>query len=129
MKENRNTIQRGLVLNAVKTLNCHPTANEVYTEVIKIAPNISRSTVYRNLNLLSENGEIIHIKLPDGADCYDCRTDNHYHAHCRICGKVTDVNMPYISDLLKNISPDDDFHYESHSLIFMGVCKECSEKE
>lgn len=127
MKENRNTIQKRLVLNAVRTLKNHPTANEVYNEVVKTAPNISRSTVYRNLSSLSQTGEIIHIKLPDGADCYDHRTDNHYHAHCRLCGRLSDVSMPYIADILSNISPDDSFSYESHSLIFTGVCKDCSE--
>ena len=54
----RNTIQRALVLEAVKTLHCHATADEVYEEIIKEHPTISKATVYRNLNLLSEMGEI-----------------------------------------------------------------------
>ncbi|MCD7905406.1 MAG: transcriptional repressor [Clostridiales bacterium] len=126
MKESRNTIQRQLVLEAVKRLKSHPTADEVYREVLKTAPNISRSTVYRNLNTLSETGEILHILLPDSADCYDHRTDTHYHAHCRLCGKVTDVELPEINTLLNNLPSDSGFTYEQHSLVFIGLCQSCS---
>lgn len=125
MKECRNTIQKQLVLDAVRRLKSHPTANEVYLEVLKTAPNVSRSTVYRNLNNLSETGEISHILLPDSADCYDHRTDSHYHAHCRNCGKVVDVELPEINNILNNIPPDDSFSYERHSLVFMGLCRNC----
>ena len=51
--EKRNTIQRSLVLNAVNKLQCHATADEVYDEIAKEHPNISKATVYRNLKLLS----------------------------------------------------------------------------
>ena len=60
----RNTIQRALVLEAVKTLHCHATADEVYEEIIKEHPTISKATVYRNLNLLSEMGEIRRLEIP-----------------------------------------------------------------
>lgn len=53
---NRNTIQRSLVLEAVNKLHCHATADEIYREIIKTHPHISRATVYRNLNLLSDRG-------------------------------------------------------------------------
>ena len=52
----RNTIQRALVLEAVNRLQCHATADEIYAEIAKEHPHISRATVYRNLNLLAELG-------------------------------------------------------------------------
>ena len=58
MTNSRNTIQRQLVLSAVRQLQNHPTADEVYLEVQKNCPTISRATVYRNLKLLAEEGEI-----------------------------------------------------------------------
>ena len=58
MTNSRNTIQRQLVLSAVRQLQNHPTADEVYQEVQKNCPTISRATVYRNLKLLAEEGEI-----------------------------------------------------------------------
>ena len=60
----RNTIQRAIVLEAVNNLHCHATADELYKEIIKKHPTISKATVYRNLNLLSEMGEIRRLEIP-----------------------------------------------------------------
>ena len=55
MTNSRNTIQRQLVLSAVRQLQNHPTADEVYQKVQKSCPTISRATVYRNLKLLANS--------------------------------------------------------------------------
>ena len=49
----RNTIQRALVLEAVRSLHNHPTSADVYEAVRRTYPNISRATVYRNLGVLA----------------------------------------------------------------------------
>ena len=59
----RNTIQRSLVLETVNKLKCHATADEIYEDIVKEHPNVSRATVYRNLNLLSEIGYIRKMML------------------------------------------------------------------
>ena len=56
--KSRNTIQRSLVLEAVNRLKCHATADQIYEEIVKNHPTISRATVYRNLALLADRGEI-----------------------------------------------------------------------
>lgn len=66
--EKRNTIQKQLVLDAVFRLANHPTAEEVYAEVARSHPTVSKATVYRNLGSLSEDGLLRHIKMPGGAD-------------------------------------------------------------
>ena len=60
----RNTIQRMLVLETVNKLQCHATADEIYRAIVKDHPNISRATVYRNLNSLSESGDIRKREIP-----------------------------------------------------------------
>ena len=97
----RNTIQRALVLEAVNKLKCHATADEIYNLVVSEYPNISKVTVYRNLNQLADSGEIRKLEVPGGADRFDHRPHNHYHARCLECGDVFDVDMDYISDLEK----------------------------
>ena len=52
----RNTIQRQLVIAAVRFLADHPTADEVYERITMEYPDISKGTVYRNLNSLVESG-------------------------------------------------------------------------
>lgn len=71
----------------------HPTADTVYTNLRKTFPNISLGTVYRNLSLLSDMGEIIKISTGDGADRFDGRTAPHNHFVCRQCHRVIDLDM------------------------------------
>ena len=95
----RNTIQRSLVLEAVNKLHCHATADEVYEEIIKEHPTISKATVYRNLNLLSDMGEIRRLEIPGSADRFDHITRNHCHVKCKACGRVFDVDMDFVTGL------------------------------
>ena len=90
----RNTIQRALVLEAVQSLHNHPTSADVYEVVRARHPNISRATVYRNLGVLANRGEVLRVEVPNGADRYDFLNKPHYHAKCRICGGVFDIDMP-----------------------------------
>ena len=64
--QRRNTRQRKLVLDAVRQSYNHPTADEIYNAVRAQDDKISRGTVYRNLNLLADAGEILSIKTPGG---------------------------------------------------------------
>ena len=129
MKELRNTKQREEVLNAVRTLMYHPTAEEVYLDVSRKNPSISKGTVYRNLNLLTQLGEISKISMPGSEpDMFDHNTEeNHHHAFCRCCKRLFDYEL------------DEELHYEGHvidkdftveksQLILTGICKDCLEK-
>lgn len=122
----RNTVQRSLVIEAVKELRCHATADEVYNTIAKKHPSISRGTVYRNLNRLCELGEIHKVEIPGGADRYDHLSYDHYHVRCVKCGRVYDVEMDFIADLDKNIKDTKGFRFTGHDIIFKGICPECN---
>ena len=96
--ERRNTVQKDLVLNAVKGMKSHPTADQVYNLISKDYPSIGKGTVYRNLNILAESGEIKKIEIPDGADRFDFNTSEHYHSQCIECKSVFDVNFDAIPE-------------------------------
>ena len=122
----RKTIQRSLVLETVQELQCHATADEIFDTIVKIHPNVSRGTVYRNLNLLSDIGEIRKMEMPSGADRFDHQCHEHYHARCVKCGRVFDVEMDFIADMEKNIKNIHGFKFIGHDLIFKGICHECN---
>lgn len=121
----RNTTQRALVLEVVNEMRCHATADEVYNKIVKKYPHISRGTVYRNLNLLADIGEIRKMEMPSGADRFDHICQEHYHAKCVKCGRVFDVEMEFIADLEKNIKDTHGFEFIGHDIIFKGTCMEC----
>ena len=79
--------QRESIVNFLASRTDHPTAETIYQNIKKEFPNISLGTVYRNLSLLEEIGEIIKISTGVGPDHYDYNTAPHYHFICRGCGK------------------------------------------
>ena len=124
----RNTIQKGLILAALRELH-HPTAEDVYAAVAQRYPSIGRGTVYRNLNAIAQRGEIQKIKIPGGADIFDITTRSHYHIHCRICSRVFDIDMDYLNSIEKMIRNNHGFCIEGHDIVFRGVCPDCNEKQ
>ena len=123
----RNTKQRQLVAAAVRALE-HPSAEEVYAAVSRENPNIGKATVYRNLNLLTRQGEIGRVPRGEGADRYDFRTDKHYHMRCRACGKVFDAPMAPLPSPAKLLGDTGGFVVEDHTIEFVGLCPGCYKK-
>ncbi|MEG1436547.1 MAG: transcriptional repressor [Oscillospiraceae bacterium] len=126
MAEYRNTIQRKLVFDAVVELKgSHPTPDEVYKHLYKKYPSVSRSTVYRNLNILSDQGEILRVKISNAADRMDANNAFHYHIYCEKCGRVDDIEMLLINDLEKKIENDFGYKVKSYNIVFTGLCPLC----
>ena len=129
----RNTVQQNIICDTVKNMTTHPSPEEVYNEVHKNYPTIGRATVYRVLNKLAEKGEIQKVSIPDAADRYDFRTDDHIHIRCRCCNKVFDAEFEGAKPLLEQIrnilSSENDnlsgFTSEGAHLSFYGVCSDC----
>ena len=106
----------------------HPTADMIYTSIRREFPNISLGTVYRNLSLLTELGEIRKIQA-DGPDRFDAKTEPHSHFICRKCGCVLDVMIP-----IENPVPRVDHLWEYGDVEecrfeFRGVCRACRKNE
>lgn len=124
----RNTIQGQLVLNAVRQLSNHPTADDVYNHVEKLYPNISKATVYRNLNSLVEDGMLIKISVPDAADRFDHTLEKHYHIKCMKCKEFMDLNLDYMQELDDRVSDLTKYKILSHDVAFKGICPKCIDK-
>lgn len=107
----------------------HPTADTVYMHIREEFPNISLGTVYRNLNLLVDMGDIIKITSSDGGDRFDGDTAPHYHFFCSECGKIIDLNIDRIEYVNLLASEQFDGTIEFHETIFHGKCGDCIRKE
>ncbi len=128
--QNRNSAQRTLIMNIMEGNKMHPTADEIYDQARKADPHISRGTVYRNLNLLVENGSLLRVSVPDAADHYDSTLKEHFHFHCRKCHKVLDVPEFVPSEVVaaEEKLAQAGFKSLTHALVFEGFCPDCSKK-
>lgn len=119
--------QREAIKDFLMTRKDHPTAETVYLNVQKTFPNISLGTVYRNLTLLSEIGEIQKLHLEDGIDHFDADTTSHSHFLCTKCGSVLDINFPVKEDHDMDQLAGSEFcgKITGHVTYFQGFCPDC----
>lgn len=124
MDSRRNTVQRRLILDALRALDIHATAEQVYGYVVKQHPSISKATVYRNLGQMAGAGEILNIGSFQGSAHYDHQCHRHYHFVCEECRRVFDVE-DYFPDICEKLTGLDGFEIRSHNLTFSGLCRRC----
>jgi len=124
MKNFRNTIQKQLIFDAVKQLDIHATAEQVYEHIATKNPAISKATVYRNLSQMAETGILLGIDSFSDARHYDHNTHNHHHFMCRRCRAVFDVEGVF-PDILQHIEQTQEFQVDNYSISFSGICKNC----
>ena len=119
--------QRDAILAFLMTRKDHPTADIIYENVKMVIPNISLGTVYRNLALLSERGEILKLSYEGSSDRYDATTTPHYHFCCRNCKSVSDLDIPADFHALTELAANRfSGKIEGHCTYFYGLCPECT---
>lgn len=121
--------QRESIKNFLVTRYDHPTAETVYLNIRKEFPNISLGTVYRNLNLLAEIGEIQKLSPGIGSDRFDGNPAPHYHFICRHCGCVMDLTVSGLDHINILAGQDFDGEIEGHITYFYGSCPSCKASE
>ena len=125
----RMTRQRQVILEELRKVCSHPGADEIYTMVRRRMPRISLGTVYRNLEVLSELGEIRKIEMGGTLKRFDGKSDDHYHIRCMICQRVVDAPVKLMPNLEKSLNGKTDFEILGHRLEFVGICPECQKRQ
>ena len=120
--------QRELIYNAVTANHIHPTAETVYSMLKKDHPNLSLGTVYRNLQFLSERGDIKRLTFRNMPERYDGNMEHHYHGVCQNCGEVVDIFIDYLNNIDDRVSAKYGIKILSHDITFSVICPKCAGK-
>lgn len=121
----RNTNQRQLIFEFVARSLTHPTAEQIFQGVRKKLPRISLGTVYRNLEILENQGLITGLKYSKEHVRYHAGPDDHYHFVCDHCDKIEDLELSEMSDLNSQITKRHGVKVTRHTLFFYGHCADC----
>ena len=122
--------QRELILETVQSHPIHPSADLIYELVRKMEPRISLGTIYRNLNQLSENGQLLKIAVPAGGDRFDGRVEPHAHVICRRCGRLCDIETEELTAAIEErAARQSNYRIEGMSMVLYGLCSECQAGE
>lgn len=121
--------QRERIFQTLRKTRSHPTAEWVFERVREQMPRISLGTVYRNLNILKQQGKIRELDFGETSRRYDAFVDEHYHFICLECGGVKDLDVPPQEDLNDRVKNSVPGVVHTHRLDFFGTCSECLLKE
>lgn len=121
----RNTNQREAILKILMNTRSHPTADDIYDEVRVEIPKISKGTVYRNLKVLQELGQVRELNLDDTKSRFEVAIASHYHFRCENCGRVLDLDVPIYTELDREITKQTGLRISHHQLEFRGLCHDC----
>ena len=121
----RMTRQRQVILEELRKVNTHPSADEIYEMVRKRLPRISLGTVYRNLEILSESGEIQKVELGSNLKRFDGFAHLHSHIRCMRCDRLVDAPVHLNLDIDDRLQTETDFRILGHKLEFTGMCPNC----
>lgn len=124
----RSTKPRRIILEELKKVASHPTADEIYNLVRERLPRVSLGTVYRNLEIMAGSGLIMKLEIAGTQRRYDGTTDHHYHIRCEICGKVDDIQIKPLNNIEREVKGATAYDISGHRLEFRGLCPACKGK-
>jgi Fe2+ or Zn2+ uptake regulation protein len=124
----RATRQRIAALRLLRRLKSHPTSAEIHARLLPEHESLSQKTVYEILNVLVQAGLASRVTAIGEPYRYEARPEPHYHAMCRVCGRLYDLPASADSQIRGRASPPEGFHVEKIDVTIRGVCLRCRDE-
>lgn len=121
----RMTRQRQVVLEELRRVCNHPTADELFHQVRRRLPQISLATVYRNLDVLAREGSVRRLDAGSGPARYDGDLAPHYHVRCEACGHLEDMHEPVLATPELPQATEGGYQFTGVRLELLGICPAC----
>jgi Fur family peroxide stress response transcriptional regulator len=122
----RLTPQRLAVLRVLVDSPDHPSVEQIYEEVRRQYPMISRATVYKTVETLKAMGQVLELEFSGAGNRYDGRrVEPHPHLFCRGCGRTQDLELPALMREATEVAENTGYQLLGHRLDFYGFCPEC----
>lgn len=123
---NRLTPQRVAILQAIVNNEDHPSAEQIYNEIVPSFPTTSLATVYKTIALLKDLDEILELGFGDDSSRFDGRKPYpHPHLICTNCGAISDSEVDDFQGLINLLAAQNDFSPKTHRFDIFGVCSSC----
>ncbi|EGG26954.1 transcriptional regulator, Fur family [Cutibacterium modestum P08] len=129
MENRRRTTKQRLAIRALfDDESFFLTAQQVHDQLRERGDQVGLATVYRNLQTMTEDGELDAIRAEDGEMTYRrCSSAHHHHLVCRKCGKAVEIGPEKIlEDWARDIAAEYGFSETGHELELFGICSKCS---
>jgi len=126
LKKYRKSKQRQRTLEILQSTEMHPTATWIYDQLKEDYASLSLGNVYRNLNILVEQGSILELKFGSTFNRYCANIKPHYHFICEKCSAIKDLDLPPSHELNERVEKMTNYKVLNHRLEFFGLCDNCN---
>lgn len=127
---------RTLIINYLKSNSDRRfTAREIYDSIKDQAGSLNQTTIYRNMDRLCEEGELVRYKEPNRNAWYYQYSDEHkhcnrhMHAQCSTCGKIFHLEKPFVDEFTDRIRTMYGLDVSPSDTIIIGQCEDCGQME
>lgn len=124
----RATRQRVATLRLLRRLRGHPTVAEVHQRLLPAHPSLSQKTVYEIVDALVAAGLAARVTASGEPYRYEARPEHHYHASCRVCGRLVDLPASADAQIRGRTPLPDGFRVEGIDVLIRGVCQRCRDE-
>lgn len=132
MRGEYNTRQKRDILSFLKSHDLEPySVDDLVFELQEQGEKVGRTTIYRHLEALAEQGRVRKYQTPQGvmmyqhiADSSEC--DTHFHMMCKSCGRLYHVNCKLMQALSEHIYADHHFQLDARETTLLGICARCA---
>lgn len=124
----KNTKQRKIILDIIESSSSPLTAEQILKFANEKYPNIAKTTIYRNIDLLLQDNEIARFRLDDNSYSYMSNKKHEHFIRCKKCGKISPIEDCPIEELEDKISKETGFEITNHSIELSGYCNNCKNK-
>jgi len=119
------TPQRLKIVEILNTFG-HLNIDMLYSEVKSTYPNVSLATVYKNLSLMTKNGLLNEVKVPDAKSVFEVTKAPHLHLYCSICEEIMDITID-ITDIETTAKSESGYRIDRTSVVMRGICPACQQ--
>ena len=114
--------QRMKIFEYLTEMRNHPTVDEIFKDLVKEIPTLSKATIYNTLDLFKRSELARVVTIENNETRYDSEVSIHGHFKCENCGRIFDfpVDEEFLSyDTLEN------FKITEKNVYFKGICSRC----
>jgi Fur family peroxide stress response transcriptional regulator len=131
LRENqyRITPQRLAILKVLAQSQGHPSVESIFEQVKVNFPTTSLATIYKNVAVLKDLGQVLELGFSDGSNRYDGNKPyDHPHVVCTVCKKIIDPEISTLEDMTQTLMRETGFSISRHRLDFFGICPDCQDR-
>lgn len=125
----RNTIQKQIILDTVRSMRDHPNADEIFAKISRRTSEYQQGDGVQKFKSYGGSGHDTARETERGPDRYDFNTPKHYHMRCRACGRIFDAPMATLDHLEETLGDTHGFEAQDHIIEFIGICPDCKNKK